>query len=68
MMQHPDTCELLVRQFIETKTHLSKIIDAKLDGRDPHMVLVNIEALEEAKIHRWIVRAKWTKQGWKLAL
>lgn len=68
MMQQPDTCETLVRQFIETKTHLSRVIDAKRDGRDPQMVLVNVEAQEGTKLHRWIVRAKWTKQGWKLAL
>lgn len=68
LMQRPETCAALVQQFLETRTHLKTIADAKLDGRDKDTVLVSVEALEKDKVHRWIVRAKWTKEGWKLAL
>ncbi len=68
LMQRPETCPELVRQFVETRTHLSKITGAKLDGRDKETVLVSVEAQEKATTHLWIVRAKWTKDGWKLAL
>lgn len=68
MLQRPETCKDLARQFLETHTHLTKIVSAKLDGRDKETVLVSVEAQEKATVHEWIVRAKWTKQGWKLAL
>lgn len=68
MMQRPATCEGLVHQFRETRVHLSKIAGAKLDGRDKHMVLVTVEAVAPERTHQWIVRAKWTPDGWKLAL
>ena len=68
MLQRPDTCKDLTRQFLETHTHLTKIVSAKLDGRDKETVLVSVEAQEKAITHQWIVRAKWTKQGWKFAL
>lgn len=68
MLQRPETCKELARQFLETHTHLKKIVSSKLDGRDKDTVLVSVEAQEKAVIHSWIVRAKWTKQGWKFAL
>lgn len=68
LMQRPETCAALVKQFLETRTHLTKISGAKLDGRDKDTVLVTVEAQEKDTIHHWIVRAKWTKEGWKLAL
>lgn len=68
MLQRPQSCDGLVQQFRETHTHLSKIDGATLDGRDKHMVLVTVEASGESKAYHWIVRAKWTPNGWKLAL
>ncbi len=59
---------MLVKQFVETRTHLTSIDNAKLDGRDKETVLVNVQAQEKATVHHWIVRAKWTADGWKLAL
>ena len=68
MLQRPSTCEELVAQFRETHAHLSKIEGAKLDGRDKQLVLVSVVATAPEHIHHWIVRAKWTPDGWKLAL
>ena len=68
MMQRPETCKDLTRQFLESHTHLTKVVSAKLDGRDKETVLVSVEAQEKTTVHEWIVRAKWTKQGWKFAL
>lgn len=68
LMQRPETCASLVKQFLETRTHLTKIVEAKVDGRDKETVLVSVEAQEAKTVHHWIVRAKWTKEGWKLAL
>jgi hypothetical protein len=68
MLQRPQSCEGLVRQFRETHVHLSKIEGAKLDGRDKHVVLVTVEAVAPERTHRWIVQAKWTAGGWKFAL
>jgi len=67
-MQRPALCEDLVRQLRETHAHLSKIEDAKLDGRDKRVVLVSVEATAPEHVHHWIVRARWTAEGWKLAL
>jgi len=68
LMQHPETCQQIVKQFIDTHTHLLGVTGAKLDGRDKDTVLVTVDAQEKAIVHHWIVRAKWTKEGWKLAL
>ena len=68
MMQRPAQCENLVRQFRETRAHLTKIESAQLDGRDKHVVLVRVEATATDRVHQWIVRARWTEDGWKLAL
>ena len=68
MLQRPKTCDGLVQQFQETHTHLSKIVGAKLDGRDKHMVLVNVDATGEHEVYHWIVRATWTPEKWKFAL
>ena len=68
LMQKPETCENLVRQFKETHAHLTQIDEAKLDGRDKKTVLVMVQAQAETTVHHWIVRAKWTSDGWKLAL
>ena len=68
LMQRPETCANLVRQFKETRAHLTRIDEAKLDGRDKTIVLVMVQAQEAEAVHHWIVRAKWTPKGWKLAL
>lgn len=68
MMQQPAMCEKLVQQFRDTHAHLDKIQGAKIDGRDKHMVLVNVDATSPGHVYHWIVRATWTPQGWKLAL
>jgi hypothetical protein len=67
-LQRPNECEDLVRQFRETRTHLTKIEGAKLDGRDKQTVLVSVEASAPERVHHWIVRAKWTPEGWRFAL
>lgn len=68
MMQRPSDCERLVQQFRETRVHLTKIAGSKLDGRDKQVVLVSVDATAPDKVHHWIVRAKWTPEGWKLSL
>ena len=68
LLPRPDTCEGLVLQMRETKTHLESIEGAKIDGRDPHLVLVNVKAQATKHTHRWIVHAKWTPDGWKVSL
>jgi hypothetical protein len=68
MMLRPAGCAELVKQFKDTHAHLSKIEGAKLDGRDKETVLVSVEATAPEHVHHWIVRAKWTTEGWKLAL
>jgi hypothetical protein len=68
MMQRPNDCKGVVQQFRETHAHLTKIESVKLDGRDKHVVLVSVEATAPEHVHHWIVRAKWTADGWKLAL
>lgn len=68
MLQRPATCDDLVRQFRDTHAHLSQVLGAKIDGRDKHMVLVSVDATAPEHVHHWIVRAKWTSSGWKLAL
>jgi hypothetical protein len=68
MLQRPQACDGLVKQFRETHTHLSKILGAKIDGRDKHTVLVNVEASGEQQVFHWIVRATWTPEKWKFAL
>ena len=67
-LERPGECENLVRQFRETHVHLAKIEGAKVDGRDKHVVLVSVEAQSPEKIHHWIVRARWTPEGWRFAL
>lgn len=68
LMQRPGDCQNLVHQFKESHVHLTKIEGAKLDGRDKHVVLVSVQAQSPERVHQWIVRAKWTREGWKLAL
>jgi hypothetical protein len=68
LMLKPESCESLVKQFKDTHAHLTQIDEAKLDGRDKQMVLVMVQAQAETTVHHWIVRAKWTSKGWKLAL
>jgi len=68
LLPRPETCEGLVLQMRETKTHLTAIEGAKLDGRDRHLVLVNVTAQATKHTHRWIIHAKWTPGGWKVSL
>lgn len=68
MMLLPDSCKNMVQQFTETHAHLLAIDGAKLDGRDKHVVLVEVQAQTTKELRHWIVRAKWTADGWRLAL
>ena len=68
LLPRPATCEGLVLQMRETKTHLTSVDGAKIDGRDRHLVLVNVTAQATKHTHRWIVHAKWTPDGWKVSL
>lgn len=67
-LAHPETCDNMVEEFRHTHTHLKSITGAKLDGRDPQLVLVTVEAPSLKFEHTFIVRAKWTEDGWKVAL
>jgi len=67
-LAHPETCDTMVEEFRQTHTHLRSITGAKLDGRDPEMVLVTVEAPSKKFEHTFIVRVKWTPDGWKVAL
>src|SRR6266542_1405884 len=66
-MQVPERCEDTLREYRETHSHLSSVLDAKLDGRDKHTVLVTVDVQSTRHLHHWIVRAKWSKDGWKVA-
>lgn len=68
MMLLPASCKDTVHQFQETHAHLLSIDSAKLDGRDKHVVLVDVTAQTTKELRHWIVRAKWTADGWRLAL
>ncbi|MGE5185213.1 MAG: hypothetical protein ACM31C_24255 [Acidobacteriota bacterium] len=68
MMQLPAQCHNMVREFLDTHAHLLAIDEAELDGRDKHVVLVTVKAQTTKELRRWIVRAKWTAGGWRLAL
>jgi hypothetical protein len=68
MMQLPAHCKDMVHEFAETHAHLLAIDEAKLDGRDKHVVLVTVQAQTTKELRHWIVRAKWTADGWRLAL
>ena len=68
MMQLPERCKDMVQEFQETHAHLLSIDEAKLDGRDKHVVLVAVQAQTTKELRHWIVRAKWTTDGWRLAL
>lgn len=67
-LAHPELCEPMVDEFKKTHTHLASVTGAKIDGRDPHLVLVTVEAPSTKYQHSWIVRVKWTDAGWKVAL
>jgi hypothetical protein len=67
-MQLPALCKNMVHEFAETHAHLLSIDEAKLDGRDKHVVLVSVSAQTTKELRHWIVRAKWTADGWRLAL
>jgi hypothetical protein len=68
LLARPASCEGLVHQMRETRTHLTAIEGAKLDGRDPHLVLVTVKTQAAKHAHSWIVQAKWTPDGWKVSL
>ena len=68
MLVRPASCEGLVHQMRETNTHLTSIESAKIDGRDPHLVLVTVMTQATKHAHSWIVQAKWTPDGWKVSL
>ena len=68
MMQFPGRCDDTLHEYRETHSHLSQVVEAKLDGRDKHTVLVTVDVQSTKHEHHWIARVKWTKDGWKVAL
>jgi hypothetical protein len=68
LLAHPETCDSMVEEFKRTHTHLSSIVGTKIDGRDPMLVLVTVDAPSTKFDHTFVVRVKWTEAGWKVAL
>src|SRR5205823_5801888 len=68
LMARPEGCDEVVRDFKASHSHLSEIEEAKVDGRDAHMVLVTCLIHSAKHDHRWIVRATWSPHGWKVDL
>src|SRR5262245_47594606 len=59
LLQQPDECENIVRQFQETKTHLVSIDRQQPDGRDAATLMVyTTVAFGKMNDHKWIVRAR----------
>jgi len=68
LLPRPERCAGLVEEIRETRTHLTSIDGTKIDGRDPHLVLVNVTAQAAKLTHHWVVHAKWTPDGWKVSM
>lgn len=68
LLARPETCEEFVEEVRETRTRLTSIDNARIDGRDPHLVLVSVRAQAVKLKHSWVVHAKWTKHGWKVSM
>jgi hypothetical protein len=69
LMAKPDECENIVRQFVESKTHLVSIDGAEADGRDRAAMLVYTTVkFGKKENHKWVVRAAHVGEGWKVRL
>ena len=68
LLARPESCHEFVHEMQETHTHLTSIDGARIDGRDPHMVLVSVHAQAGKLAHAWVVHAKWTADGWKVSM
>ena len=69
LMAKPDECENIVRQFVESKTHLLSIDGAEPDGRDRSAMLVYTTVkFGKKENHKWLVRAAHAGDGWKVRL
>ena len=68
-MQRPEQCSDFVADMQRTKSHFQTITNTRIDGRDPDVVLVTVNVMS-AKDHLriWVLRAKWTADGWKVSL
>jgi hypothetical protein len=68
LMAKPDECENIVRQFVESKTHLVSIDDAKRDGRGDAVLVYTTVAFGKKENHKWVVRATRAGDSWKVRL
>jgi hypothetical protein len=68
MLPRPERCKGIVEEMHETRTHLTSVDGTKLDGRDPHLVLVSVTAQAAKLTHHWVVQARWTPDGWKVSM
>ena len=63
-------CEAITHDFTESKAHLLRIIESKVDGRDKRVVLVSTEVEYQKKksgnLHQWVIRAEWRGGVWKV--
>ena len=53
-----EECEHYVHAFNGRKTKLVQIADARVDGRDPTVVLVTAKLEFSAREHQWIMRVE----------
>ncbi len=68
VLARPAGCAAMVEEFKATHSHLSQIEGVRIDGRDPQVVLVTVKVNSTKHEHTWVVRAKWTADGWRFAL
>jgi len=68
LLARPDGCADMVEEFKKSHTHLASVVGAEIDGRDPHVVLVKVDAPSTKFDHTWVLRVKWTEDGWKVSL
>ncbi len=66
----PEACEGITHDFSESKTHLLRIVESKVDGRDKSVVLVSTDVEFKKKktgdVHQWVIRAEWRNGMWKV--
>jgi hypothetical protein len=65
-----ERCEAITHELTESKAHLVRIVETKVDGRDKNAVLVTTE-VEDTKnksgnLHPWVIRAEWHDGSWKV--
>lgn len=66
----PEGCEAITHDFTESKAHLLRITESKVDGRDKRVVLVSTEVeytkKKSGSLHQWVIRAEWRNGIWKV--